>query len=743
MPGIFDGMRISTSGIRTYRILEEVISQNIANASNENYSRQQVRLDTLGAIFDGKHFLGQGVKATDIVRVRDELLDEQLRGSASAASTYTYKLQWLEKIQSVFNEPSDNSINATLSKFWEAWSELAADPQSLATRSNVIARTSNLTNLLNTIDSKLEQYEQNLDQELLQEIGTINALTDEIAKLNADIFEIEAGKTAKANDLRDRRDAALDKLSESVNISYYEDSNGMINVSFGSHPAVLGDRAERLVAKNNPLDASKLRIMWEYGDRLSAVQRGNLAAILEVRDIIIGDYRSKIDTLAQTLITEVNKIYANGTGLQPHTLMESRLGYEALGVAKSTDALNLVSTGQTGEMHISFYDSSDNIVRVAGIVIDAGDSLQDIAQKLDNIAGLNAALLTGTHNDGRLSLSLDTLSGDNVLGEVSFTISNNTGGYDTTGFLNLLNFNQTDKSTNTSAVQPLLTSRDLTELQTILGEPNVADVRSKALNMSGTFTINAFETGTETPPATDGHLVQQFVIQVESSDSIDSIMAKINNLTAKHGIAITFNGATNQLELTSAAQTDSEGNVLLAGGSDYLRLGFANTYRHPIVANDIAPINYNELGDNTNLLAALQLNTLFQGSTASDISIDTTLIGPSQIHAGYNLSSGDNTMALDLIELQHALVTENNQFTLGEYYGNTIAAIGTAVMQTQTLSNNEAAMLEGYHTERDRMSGVNMDEELSHMIMFQRAYEANARMFATFNQMAEDLLKLI
>lgn len=118
MPGLFDGMRISTSGIRVHRILEEVVGQNIANASNKNYTRQEVSLDTLGTVFDGQHFFGQGVEATKIERIRDELLDIELRYSASSSAQYAKELSWLTKIESVFNEPSDNGINFALSQFF-------------------------------------------------------------------------------------------------------------------------------------------------------------------------------------------------------------------------------------------------------------------------------------------------------------------------------------------------------------------------------------------------------------------------------------------------------------------------------------------------------------------------------------------------------------------------------------------------------------------------------------------------
>lgn len=742
MPGLFDGMRISSSGLRVHSVLEEVVGQNIANASNEGYSRQKVTVNSLGSVITGNLIFGQGVQATQIERVRDELLDTQLRASSSDAATYSYKLSWLQKIQSLFNEPSDNGINAALSQFWTSWSQLAADPENLATRSTVMSRTGDLTNLLNTTSGKLSQYTQELDGELQQQVNDINTQMAQIAKLNADIFHIEAGRTVKANELRDERDACIDKLAADAGIQTREDVNGMINITIAGHLGVSGDKVEKLVVKSDIVDPSHKVVVWENGDRLGAVTSGKLSAILDLRDDVLGGYQGDLDTLASALISKVNELYSTGTGLQPQKLLESNLGYEALGVTKATAPLNLVEAGKSGAIHISFYDANDKLVRSQAIVIDSSDSLNDIAEKLDAIPGLNATVLNDDTHEGRLSLSLDTLSGENTLGEVGFTVTNPVAGYDTSGVLNLLGFSQTDKSTNTGSTAPVLTSRDLTELQQELGVGNVADVRSHALNLSGTFTINAYETATETPPYTDGNRVSQWAIHVDSSDSIDDIMDKVNALTTQYGLSMSFNAVTNKLELTSTAKTDDAGNIM-NGGTHTVRLAFINGYQYPAVTNDRPPEGYTGRGDNTGLFGKLQCNTLLQGSSAADIALDVSIVNPSQIHAGYSLSPGDNALALALTNLQYASVVGDSKSTFSENYGDTVSRIGNEVSLTQNLSDNEAAMLEGFKAERDSVSGVNLDEELANMIQYQKSYEANARALSTFSQLADELLRLI
>lgn len=743
MPGLFDGMRISTSGINAGRKQQEVIGQNIANASNENYTRQELRLTTASAVYDGQHFLGQGVHVAKVMRIRDELLDNQLRHSSALQARYETELEWLKKVEAAYDEPSEHGISTALSNFWESWAELSNDPESFASRSQIISRTEHLATTINNLDTRLSDFIDDLDQAIVREAQEINVITADIAHLNKEIFNLEAGRDAAANDLRDTRDAAIDRLAAKVDIRHFEDPNGMMHVFVSGHPVVMGDSAERLLTRTNPLDSSEVELKWEYGERWKDSENGSLAGILNVRDTIIPSVRAELDSFVGGLIEEVNAIYSNGAGLEPDTLLQSRLGYEALGVDSSTESLNLIETGEYGSIHMSFYDDEGNLVRSNGILIEADDSLQDIADKLDAIAGVDAAIISDTNQDGRLRLRLDTLSGENVMGESSFTVSNHTDGFDSSGFLSLLGFDQTAKSSNSSSTAPTLSSRDLSELQTILGEGSVSDVRNHVLGLSGTFTINAFETGTESGSKTNGTHVQQLAIEVVSTDSIDDIIAKINALTATHGISAAFNSSTNTVDITSSARTDASGGIQLSGGSDYLRLSFANTYRYPTVIDDEPPAHHTGRGDTTGLLGKLQFNTLFQGSDASDIGLDSHLTSANDIHAGFERVDGDNSLALALSELQHARLTGGNQFTLNEQYENHLSEIGTQVQRTTHLESNEAVLLQSYQSEKDSVSGVNLDEELSKMIQFQRAYEANARMLSTFNQMVSELLNLI
>ena len=150
----------------------------------------------------------------------------------------------------------------------------------------------------------------------------------------------------------------------------------------------------------------------------------------------------------------------------------------------------------------------------------------------------------------------------------------------------------------------------------------------------------------------------------------------------------------------------------------------------------------NGTGDYSGLLAKLQFNTLFQGSKASDIKLDEFITGADLINAGYKLTSGDNSMGLDVVDLQHQNLALNNKFTINESYQDIVSGVGIDVNKLDNLSTNESVLLKNLLNAKDQISGVNLDEELANMIIYQRSYEANARMIATFSEMIEEILQI-
>ena len=122
-------------------------------------------------------------------------------------------------------------------------------------------------------------------------------------------------------------------------------------------------------------------------------------------------------------------------------------------------------------------------------------------------------------------------------------------------------------------------------------------------------------------------------------------------------------------------------------------------------------------------------NTFFTGTDAATIAVNATLANnPALIQVSSSATDGgDTSLALQIAQLADTAQTGLNNQTFGDYYGTTVAGLGNALSGANTQVSNQTAVSNLLATQRGSVSGVNVDEEMTNMITFQRAYQASAQ----------------
>jgi flagellar hook-associated protein 1 FlgK len=134
----------------------------------------------------------------------------------------------------------------------------------------------------------------------------------------------------------------------------------------------------------------------------------------------------------------------------------------------------------------------------------------------------------------------------------------------------------------------------------------------------------------------------------------------------------------------------------------------------------------------------------FTGTNALDIAVNTGLENdPSLIQAsGVSGAVGDNTVAVALAQLADQKNAGLGNQTFLENYGKTVGALGQALNSTNTQLANQEIVEGMLLRQRDSVSGVSLDEEMTDLIKFQRAFEASAKLITTIDEMLETVLSL-
>ena len=102
---------------------------------------------------------------------------------------------------------------------------------------------------------------------------------------------------------------------------------------------------------------------------------------------------------------------------------------------------------------------------------------------------------------------------------------------------------------------------------------------------------------------------------------------------------------------------------------------------------------------------------------------------------------GSNENLLRLIDLESARVLGNND-TLHESYLGLLNQAGSTARQAQVTQQALQVAYEQANTARDKVAGVNLDEEAANLIRFQQSYQASARLIQTANQLFDQILRL-
>lgn len=236
MSGLFDTFTIAKRGLNVNQSAINTTSHNIANANTEGYSRQRAVIETtrpFGGMsrFDasGPGQVGTGAEVTTIQRIRDYYIDYQVRNESGKLGNYQVESEMLSKIEDIFGEPSDKGIQTLFSEFYSSFQELAKTPEKSAARTVAVQKASALANALNSTYTQLEKANKDAQDLLQTNAVEVNSYLDQINELNKQITSVSAvGQTP--NDLMDKRDLLLDKLSEKFGITVERQDKESINL---------------------------------------------------------------------------------------------------------------------------------------------------------------------------------------------------------------------------------------------------------------------------------------------------------------------------------------------------------------------------------------------------------------------------------------------------------------------------------------------------------------------------------
>ena len=233
----FGSLYIGASGLQNSQNALNTTSNNLANVNTKGYVRQQVlQVDRNYTTFNTTASISQqqsglGMKIGDVVHARDIFLDKSYRNASGRQAFYAATYEAVDEVYTFYQELQGQAFQTTLEDFWTAFQEWAKAPDDSVQQNLVIQKANLFVSRSNAVYTGLSDYQSTINTQISDDIDRINELGNTIFKLNLEIQKVESGNVETAMTLRDERDNALDELASYVDISYKENSDGIVKVS--------------------------------------------------------------------------------------------------------------------------------------------------------------------------------------------------------------------------------------------------------------------------------------------------------------------------------------------------------------------------------------------------------------------------------------------------------------------------------------------------------------------------------
>ncbi len=302
-------------------------SHNVANVNTKGYSRQTVQMVTNTPQNMGNLQVGGGAKVGSIHRVTSEFVNRRLEQENSNLGRVESTADVFSQLEQVFKNDGEAGITKAVSTFFNDVRNLSVQPESVALRTTVKESARGLTTQFKNAVTSIDSITEDINNRISANVAEVNSLTTRIGDLNNRIVQIEIGGTSMANDERDQRDMAVQALSKIMEVKAIPTENGSLNImAENAGPLVNGSESFKLITSHERPSSmggpGVIRVKMEgtagggaARDVTDTFENGGMAGLVKVRDQMIPRILGRIDQVAHTLSSEVNRVHAEGFGL--------------------------------------------------------------------------------------------------------------------------------------------------------------------------------------------------------------------------------------------------------------------------------------------------------------------------------------------------------------------------------------------------------------------------------------------
>nr|WP_088327454.1 flagellar hook-associated protein FlgK [Bacillus cereus] len=291
------------SGLLAAQMGLQTTKQNLSNIHTPGYVRQMVNYGSAGASqgYSPEQKIGYGVQTLGVDRITDEVKTKQFNDQLSQLSYYNYMNSTLSRVESMAGTTGKNSLSSLMDGFFNAFREVAKNPEQPNYYDTLISETGKFTSQVNRLAKNLDSVELQTTEDIEAHVNEFNRLATNLAEANKKIGE--AG-TQVPNQLLDERDRIITEMSKYANIEVsYESMNPNIaSVRMNGALTVNGQDAYPLQL-NKEKEPMSVEI---YGSEIPLAS-GAIQSAIDTK-AKIASYKKNLEELMSSVKNEVNTV---------------------------------------------------------------------------------------------------------------------------------------------------------------------------------------------------------------------------------------------------------------------------------------------------------------------------------------------------------------------------------------------------------------------------------------------------
>ena len=791
------------SGLKASQQALAVISQNVANANNADYSRQVITQESVA--LGGQ--VGNGVRTKDVIRAVDEFIARSVTNrNSDVAQTSTIK-DYYNQVQQYFGQPgASNSIDTYLNTYFTNLNTLQSNPKDGSVKLATVSAAQTAASQISQLAYNIEDTRFQADQAISKSVDNINSLVKQLQGYNVALINAQKNNASPAS-LLDSVQATLNKLSTEIDIKYQFQPDGTVSVSGGGGYNLLNGSSRYELSYKPALSADdfvnkattnelQLYSVDQAGNRAdqptatianagvgsqikSTITSGNLKGLMQVRDTLLPNMLDQLNNLAANLRDQMNSIHNQGSSFPPAASLTGETLIDPAKPRAWSGNIMIAALNADGTPITSSY-LSDQGKGTPPLTLNLGAlndghgngqvTTQTIIDEINNYYGAPQARVNlGPLSDIKLAATSDSLNGSSGIFGFNLDLSNFSSG-DAKVVV-------TGATVNNGAAFTIPATFP-SAAYTVTAGTESRGIDFKLDMSSGTATNYTVSLNVQVT-AVDG-TVKNDIISYNINAATSDLMNKRYSATSVSGSgdAIKENPTTLNPTVT-ATLVDANGKEIkkdpLTG--NYLAPGYLKIQGNGNTKIALSEMNskdlgyYNLNGTGQGFSHTLGLNNFFtsDGSSSNDnaaynlavrpdIVATPTLIATGELApsstdpvatANYGYELGESSTSI--VQKMGNMNLKNQNFagagtlppisvTFSGYAAQILGYVGSKTAEATTNATQAEQIYNGFADRDKNERGVNVDEELANTIIYQNAYAASARVISVVGKLFDDLL---